>query len=85
MAQSIPANKAFSGSVTLGDVSFLGSESDIVTGNGKLRAPPLTNCFIDVNSGLDFVEVDRKVSFESLTTNHLQIAKGKGLIFRIIV
>ena len=77
-AQSIPANKTFSGSVTLGDVSFLGSESDIVTENGKLHAPPLTNCFIDVNSGLDFVEVDRKVSFEALTTNHLQIAKGIG-------
>ena len=79
-AQTIPAWKTFSGSVTLGDVSFLGAEADIVTGNGKLRAPPLTNCFIDINSGQDFVEVDRKVSFEALTTNHLQIAKGKGLI-----
>ena len=80
-AQSIPAGKTFSGSVTLGDVSFLGSESDIVTKNGNLRAPPLTNCFIDINSELDFVEVDRKVSFEAMTTNHLEIAKGKNSFF----
>ena len=64
------------GSVTLGDVSFLGSKSDIVTINGILRAPPLTNCFIDINSELDFVKVDRKVSFEAMTTNYLEIAKG---------
>ena len=64
------------GGVTLGDVSFLGSEADIVTKNGKLRAPPLTNCFIDINSELDYVEVDRKVSFEAMTTSNLEIAKG---------
>ena len=76
--QSMPAGKTFSGAVKLGDVSFLGSESDIVTENGNLRAPPLTNCFIDVNSD-DKQEVNRKVSFEELTTNKLNIAKGNNI------
>ena len=76
--QSIPAGKTFSGAVKLGHVSFLGSEPDIVTENGNLRAPPLTNCFIDVNSD-DEQEVNRKVSFEELTTNQLKIAKGKNI------
>ena len=75
--QSIPAGKTFSGAVKLGDVSFLGSESDIVTGNGNLRAPPLTNCFIDVNSG-DTQKVSRKVSFQEMMTTNLKIVKGKN-------
>ena len=73
--QSIPAGKTFSGAVKLGDVSFLGSESDIVTGNGNLRAPPLTNCFIDVNSA-DTQKVSRKVSFQEMVTSNLKIVNG---------
>ena len=80
--QSISAGKTFSGAVKLGHVSFLGSESDIVTENGNLRAPPLTNCFIDVNSD-NTLKVNRKVSFEELTTNKLKIAKGKNIFVSI--
>ena len=75
--QSIPAGKTFSGAVKLADVSFLGSESNISTANGVLRAPPLTNCFIDVNSD-DTQKVDRKVSFQEMTTSNLKIVKGKN-------
>ena len=75
--QTIYAGKSFSGGVTLGDVSFLGSESLIQTKNGNLRAPPLTNCFIDVNSEQEFIEINRKVSFETLNTDQLHIVKGK--------
>ena len=76
--QSIPAGKTFSGAVKLADVKFLGSESDISTANGVLRAPPLTNCFIDVNSD-DTQKVYRKVSFQEMTTSNLKIVKGKNI------
>ena len=75
--QSIPAGKTFSGAVKLGDVSFLGSESNISTANGVLQAPPLTNCFIDINAA-NPQKVYRKVSFQEMTTNILKIAKGKN-------